>query len=95
MFDLRFAIRPCQTGILLSVNSSLINLGTYSQKHTNRKRKHKCLRQKQCIIYIFNGKKHHHNMKHWSELFTLTALSMTKNIWCNIKRVFHVKYVLY
>jgi len=27
--------------ILLSVNSSLTNLGTYSQKHTNRKRKHK------------------------------------------------------
>jgi len=32
-------IRPCQIGILLSVNSSLTNLGTYSQKHTNRKRK--------------------------------------------------------
>ena len=35
------SIRPCQIGILLSVNSSLTNLGTYSQKHTNRKRKHK------------------------------------------------------
>jgi len=34
-------LRPCQIGILLSVNSSLTNLGTYSQKHTNRKRKHK------------------------------------------------------
>ena len=34
-------VRPCQIGILLSVNSSLTNLGTYSQKHTNRKRKHK------------------------------------------------------
>ena len=44
--DVRFAveapfiIRPCQIGILLSVNSSLTNLGTYSQKHTHRKRKH-------------------------------------------------------
>jgi len=36
-----FPFRPCQIGILLSVNSSLTNLGTYSQKHTNRKRKHK------------------------------------------------------
>ena len=30
-------IRPCQTGILLSVNSSLTNLGTYSQNiHTKQ-----------------------------------------------------------
>jgi len=53
--SLCYWLRPCQIGILLSVNSSLINLGTYSQKHTNQKRKHKCLRQQQCIIYIFNG----------------------------------------
>jgi len=39
-------IRPCQSGILLSVNSSLTNLGTYSQKHTNRKRKHNYLTTK-------------------------------------------------
>ena len=35
-----FVIRPCKIGILLSVNSSLTNLGTYSQKHTNQQRKH-------------------------------------------------------
>ena len=33
-------------GILLGVNSSLINIGTYSQKHTNLKRKHKCFTTK-------------------------------------------------
>ena len=33
-------VRPCHIGILLSVNTSLTNLGTYSQKHTHRKRKH-------------------------------------------------------
>jgi len=31
-----FAIRPCQIGILLNVKSSLINLGTYSQKHKQK-----------------------------------------------------------
>ena len=35
------SVRPCQIGILLSVNSSLTNLGIYSQKRTNQKRKHK------------------------------------------------------
>jgi len=44
-------IRPCQIGMLLNVNLSLTNLGTYSQKHTNQKRKHNFLRQKQCILY--------------------------------------------
>jgi len=37
--------------VVLSVNSSLTNLVTYSQKHTNRKRKHNFLRQKQCILF--------------------------------------------
>jgi len=32
------------------------------------------LQQKQCIIYIFNGK---NIIKHWSELLTLTTFSMT------------------
>ena len=31
-----FAIRPCQIGILLNVKSSLINLGTYSQKQKTK-----------------------------------------------------------
>jgi len=53
------------------------------------------LRQKQCIIYIFNGKKHHHNMKHWSELLTLTTFCMTKTYDVILKVFFHVKYVLY
>ena len=39
--------KACQTGNLLKVNSCLTNLGTYSQKHTNRKRKHNVLRQRQ------------------------------------------------
>jgi len=43
-FGWRSCFRPCQNiywyRILLSVNSSLTNLGTYSQKNTNRKRKH-------------------------------------------------------
>jgi len=56
-------VRPCQIGILLSVNSSLINLGTYSQKHTNRKRKHKCFTTKTMHYLYIYWKKHHHNMK--------------------------------
>jgi len=35
------------------------------------------VRQKQCIIYIFNRKKHHHNMKQWFELLEMTTFSMT------------------
>ena len=36
--DLRVKqLMPCQIGVLLSVNSSLTNLGTYSQKHTMEK----------------------------------------------------------
>ena len=46
-------VRPCQIGILLSVNSSLTNLGTYSQTHTNRKRKHNYLKTKTIhVIYL-------------------------------------------
>jgi len=52
-----FYFRPCQIGILLSVNSSLTNLGTYLQKHTNRKRKHIYFMTKTMhYIYIFNRK---------------------------------------
>ena len=40
VFIKKNTIRPCQIGILLSVNSSLTNLGTYSQKHTDKERKH-------------------------------------------------------
>ena len=48
-------IRPCQIGILLSLNSSLTNLGSYSQKHTNRKWKHIYFTTKTMhYIYIFN-----------------------------------------
>ena len=59
-------IRPCQIGILLSVNSSLTNLGTYSQKHTNRKRKHKYMYFTK--ITIEKKPQHYHNMRQWSEL---------------------------
>jgi len=45
-------IRPCQIGIVLSVNSSLTNLGTYSQKHTNRKRQH-LFYYKNNALYIY------------------------------------------
>jgi len=41
-----FEIRPCQIGDLLSANSSLTKIGTYSQKHINRKQKHKYFRTK-------------------------------------------------
>ena len=47
-----YTVRPCQIGILLSVNSSFINLGTYSQKHTNRKRKHNYFTTKTMHIYV-------------------------------------------
>jgi len=63
-------IRPCQIGILLSVNSSLTNLGTYSQKHTNRKRKHKHFTK-------ISIKKHYHNMRQWSELLNEMTSSKT------------------
>ena len=49
------SVRLCQIGILLSVNSSLTNLGTYLQTHTNRKRKHNHFVTKTMhYIYIFN-----------------------------------------
>jgi len=36
-------------------------------------------KNKSIFIYLME-KKHHHNMKHWSELLTLTTFCMTKNI---------------
>jgi len=47
-----FTLRPCQIGILLSVNSSLTNLGSYSQKHTNRKRKHKYFYYRNNALFV-------------------------------------------
>ena len=66
--DTKRMIRPCQIGILLSVNSSLTNLGTYSQKHTNRKRKHIHFTTKTMHYIIYLIVKHDHNMKQWFEL---------------------------
>jgi len=62
-------IRPCQIGILLSNNLSLTNLGTFSQKHTNQKGKHKYFTIKTMHFLYIKWEKHHHNMKQWSELF--------------------------
>jgi len=42
----RKTVRPCQIGILLSVNSSFTNLGTYSQKHKTENENTCALRQK-------------------------------------------------
>jgi len=39
------------------------------------------------LLIYFMARKHHHNMKQLSELLTLTTLSMTLSIWCNIKYV--------
>jgi len=46
-------------------------------------------------LFIHLMEKHHHTMKQWSKLLTETTFSITSKIWCNIKYVFHVKYVLY
>jgi len=71
-------IRLCQIGILLSINSSLINLKVPIHKNTQTEHKNtNVLWQKQCIIYILNKKKHHNNTKQWSELVTLTTFSIT------------------
>jgi len=51
--------KAMQIGILLSVNSSLTNLGTYSHIYFTTKTMH-------YIYYLIE--KHHHNMKQWLEL---------------------------
>jgi len=52
-FHVVLSVRPYQIGILLSLNLSLTNLGTYSQIHINWNEKSHILWQKQCIINIF------------------------------------------
>jgi len=56
--------RPCQIGIVLSFNSSLTILGTYSQKNTNRKRKRwddvQCL----CLTKVGSRSRSEFNIKH-------------------------------
>ena len=59
--ELATCFRPCQIRILLSVNSSLTNLGTFSPKHTNRKRKTQ-------LFYENNSRILYHNMRQWSDL---------------------------
>jgi len=48
----RRAVRPCQIGILLSVDSSLTNLGTYSQKQKTENENTFILRQNNAL-YIY------------------------------------------
>jgi len=46
-----FYVRPCQIGIVLSVNSSLTNLGTYSQKTHKPKTKTQLFYDKNNALY--------------------------------------------
>ena len=71
-------MRPSQTGILLSVNSSSTNQCTYSQKTHKPKTKTQSFTTKTMkYVFIYLSQKHHHNIKQWSELLVLTTFSMT------------------
>ena len=71
MFVKNLAIRPCQIGILLSVNSSLTSLGTYSHKKHKPEMKTQLFYNKNNALYkliLLIEKKHHLNMKQWFHL---------------------------
>ena len=70
-------IRPCQIGILLRVNSSLINLRYLFTKTHKPKTKKQMFYDKNNALCIYSMGKTSSYMKQWSELLTLTTFSMT------------------